>query len=220
MSRRRVAVLVSGRGSNLQALIDAAKDPAYPAEIVLVVSNRPKAYGLKRAEEAGIPALAIDHKAYADRAEFEADLHAALKSHGVELVCLAGFMRLLDPDFVSRWRDRLINIHPSLLPAFKGLHTHERVLEAGVRFTGATVHFVRPEMDDGPIIAQAVVPVRPDDSAEELALRVLAEEHKLYVAALALVANGRAKVRDRLVAISGAQAPDQTLISPTVPPKA
>lgn len=191
MSARRTAILISGRGSNMRALVEAAKAPDYPARIDLVLSNRADAAGLDYAAAAGIATEVLDHKAFKDRHTFDEALHRVLVGHGIELVCLAGFMRLLGGDFVSIWQDRMINIHPSLLPAFKGLHTHERVLEAGVRITGCTVHFVRPEMDAGPIIAQAAVPVVPGDTAETLADRVLAAEHATYPKALALIASGR-----------------------------
>lgn len=216
MARLRVAVVVSGRGSNLQALIDACGDPAFPAEIRLVISNEPGAQGLARAERARIPVRVIAHKEFADRASFDAALDRALEEAGIELVCLAGFMRMLGDAFVARWRDRLINIHPSLLPAFKGLKTHERVLAAGVRFTGCTVHFVRPAMDEGPIIVQSAVPVLAGDDATTLAERVLAEEHKAYPLALRLIAEGRVRVTGERVEISGAAAPVPTaLLNPT-----
>ncbi len=180
MARLKVAVLISGRGSNLQALIDACGHREFPAEIRLVISNDAAAAGLERAKAAGIATRAIPHKGFPDRASFDAAIDSALAEAGIELVCLAGFMRILGEGFVGRWRDRLINIHPSLLPAFKGLHSHERVLAAGARFTGCTVHFVRPAMDDGPIIVQAAVPVLPGDDADRLAQRVLAAEHQAY----------------------------------------
>ncbi|ODR94783.1 phosphoribosylglycinamide formyltransferase [Methyloceanibacter superfactus] len=192
--RKRVGVLISGRGSNLQALIDAAKAPDYPAELVLVISNVAGVQGLARAEAAGIPTRVISHKDFAGREPFEAALDAALNDAGVEILCNAGFMRLLTESFVARWHDRHLNIHPSLLPAFKGLNTHERVLESGAKITGATVHFVRAAMDDGPIIAQASVPVNPGDTPDILAARVLEAEHKLYPHALALVASGAVRV--------------------------
>jgi phosphoribosylglycinamide formyltransferase-1 len=207
VARLRVAVLISGRGSNLQALIDACSDPAFPAEIRLVISNEPGAQGLIRAERARIPTRVIAHKQYAERASFDAALDRALEEAGIELVCLAGFMRMLGDPFVARWRNRLINIHPSLLPAFKGLKTHERVLAAGVRFTGCTVHFVRPAMDEGPIIVQSAVPVLAGDDAAKLAERVLAEEHKAYPRALRLIAEGRVRVTDEQVEINGAAGP-------------
>ena len=207
MARLRVAVLISGRGSNLQALIDACSDPAFPAKIRLVISNEPGAPGLGRAERARIPTRVIAHKQFAERASFDAALDRALEEAGIELVCLAGFMRMLGDAFVARWRNRLINIHPSLLPAFKGLNTHERVLAAGARLTGCTVHFVRPAMDEGPIIVQSAVPVLAGDDAARLAERVLAEEHKAYPLALRLIAEGRVRVTNERVEISGAPGP-------------
>ncbi|WP_108683356.1 phosphoribosylglycinamide formyltransferase [Methyloceanibacter sp. wino2] len=193
-AKTRVGVLISGRGSNLQALIDAAKHPDYPAELVLVISNVPDVQGLDRAEEAGIPTCTINHKDFPSREAFEAALNDALDGAGVELLCNAGFMRLLTESFVSRWLNRHLNIHPSLLPAFKGLDTHARVLESGARISGCTVHFVRAAMDDGPIVAQAAVPVLPDDTEDDLAARVLMAEHRLYPHALRLVASGQVTV--------------------------
>lgn len=181
-----IAVLISGRGSNLQCLIDACAQPDYPARIVAVISNRPDAYGLERAREAGITAIAIDHKAFDSRESFEAALDAALREAGAEFVCLAGFMRILTESFVNRWEGRMINIHPSLLPKFKGVDTHKRAIEAGESEHGCTVHWVTPGMDEGPVIAQARVPVLPGDTPEMLAARVLVEEHRLYPAALKL----------------------------------
>jgi phosphoribosylglycinamide formyltransferase 1 len=198
-ARKRVGVLISGRGSNLQALIDACRTPDFPAEIVTVIANRPEVFGLERARQAGIPALALDHKAYRSRADFDAALDRALREAGVELLCSAGFMRLLTPAFTDAWRDRQLNIHPSLLPAFRGLHPHERALEAGVRIAGATVHFVRAEMDAGPIVLQAAVPVRAEDTPDSLAARVLEAEHIIYPRALGLVASGAAWVEGETV---------------------
>jgi phosphoribosylglycinamide formyltransferase-1 len=192
--KKRVAVLISGRGSNMQALVEAARAPDYPAEIALVISNRPDAPGLAWAKAQGIPALGFDHKHYESREHFEGQMQSMLDLSKIDIVALAGFMRLMTPGFVERWRDRMINIHPSLLPSFKGLKTHERVLEAGVRISGCTVHFVRAEMDDGPIVAQAAVPVEASDTADTLATRVLAAEHRLYPHALALVARGQVRV--------------------------
>jgi phosphoribosylglycinamide formyltransferase 1 len=192
--RVRTAILVSGSGSNMMALIAAAGDPAFPADIVLVVSNRPAAPALRKAVDAGIPARCIDHRAHltgdglADRESFEQALTACLLAEQVELVALAGFMRVLTPDFVTRWPGRLINIHPSLLPAFRGLHTHERALAEGVKLHGCSVHHVVPELDAGPLIAQAAVPVLAQDDAASLAARVLRAEHRLFPAALAAVA--------------------------------
>ncbi len=216
MARLRVAVLISGRGSNLQALIDACTDPAFPAEISLVISNNPDAAGLARAERAGIPTRVIPHKQFPDRPSFDAVVERALEEVGVELVCLAGFMRIFSDGFVARWRDRMINIHPSLLPAFKGLKVHEQVLAAGVRFTGCTVHFVRPAMDEGPIIVQAAVAVLSGDDPTRLAERVLAEEHMIYPLALRLIGEGRVRVTDERAEISGAVGPTPAaLFNPT-----
>jgi phosphoribosylglycinamide formyltransferase 1 len=196
VSRKRVGVLISGRGSNLGALIEACKAPDYPAKIALVVSNVPSAQGLLRAEASLIPALVINHKDFTSREEFDAALDNALNEAGVELLCNAGFMRVHTQGFVERWRDRHLNIHPSLLPAFRGLHTHSQVLDAGVMITGCTVHFVRAEVDTGPIVAQAAVPVHPGDTPESLGARVLEAEHHLYPHALKLVSSGEVRVED------------------------
>jgi phosphoribosylglycinamide formyltransferase 1 len=190
MTKKRVGVLISGRGSNLQALIEACKATDYPAEIVVVISNVPQAAGLGRAEAAGIPTRAINHKDFPSREAFDTALDTALTGAGVELLCNAGFLRLHTQGFVERWRDRHLNIHPSLLPAFKGLDTHRRVLEAGAKVSGCTVHFVRCAMDEGPIVAQAAVPVLGGDTPDTLAARVLEAEHRLYPHALRLVASG------------------------------
>ena len=187
--------MISGRGSNLQALLDACADPAYPAEIALVVSNVSGAYGLTRAQTAGVSTQVIDHRDFPDRDTFDAAVTAAFEGAGVDLICMAGFMRLVTAGFVAHWRDRLINIHPSLLPLFPGLDTHARALAAGVKLHGCTVHFVRTEMDSGPIIGQAAVPVLPGDTADTLAARVLEAEHRLYPHCLRLVAEGRITVR-------------------------
>lgn len=195
----RTAILISGRGSNMQSLVEAAQADDYPAEIVLIASNRPDAAGLEWAKARGLPTLAIDHKKYKTRDAFEAALQDALAAAGTDLVALAGFMRLMTSDFVEHWRDRMINIHPSLLPSFKGLHTHERALAAGVKIAGCTVHFVRTEMDEGPIIGQAAVPVLSGDDPATLAARVLAAEHRLYPASLKLVASGLARVEGEKV---------------------
>jgi len=191
MGRLKLAVLISGRGSNLQALIDACADPAYPAEIVLVISNKDSAQGLARAEAADIATTVIDHGGYDRREAFDAAMTAAIEVAGAKLVCLAGFMRLLSAEFVEHWQDRLINIHPSLLPAYKGLDVHQRVLDAGESQSGCTVHFVRAEMDTGPIILQAKVPVEPGDDEESLAARVLEQEHRIYPESVRLIAEGR-----------------------------
>ena len=193
MAKKRVAILISGRGSNMVALIEAAKDKDFPAEIALVVSNEPTAQGLERARAAGIATAVVDHRPHGkDRAAFEGAMQAAIEPHKIDLICLAGFMRLLTPWFIGQWQGRLINIHPALLPAFKGLDTHARALAAGAKQHGATVHFVVPEMDSGPIIVQEAVPVLPDDTEAALAARVLAVEHRIYPQALRLVAEGRA----------------------------
>jgi phosphoribosylglycinamide formyltransferase 1 len=192
MGKKRVAVLISGRGSNMVALIEAAQAQDYPAEIVLVVSNTPNASGLERARRAGIETVVIDHRSFGtEREAFERALDAELRAHRIDLVCLAGFLRLLTPWFVKQWSGRLLNIHPALLPLFKGLHTHRRAIEAGVERHGATVHFVVPEMDSGPIIAQDSVQVRAGDTEDTLAARVLEVEHRIYPQALRLVAEGR-----------------------------
>jgi|SRR5579884_2453907 len=216
MSRKRVGVLISGRGSNMMALIEAAKAADYPAEVALVVSNRSDAGGLANARAEGIATAVVDHKPFGkDRAAFERALQDLLERHRIELVCLAGFMRLLTPWFVERWENRMLNIHPALLPAFKGLDTHARALEAGVKLHGATVHFVVPDMDSGPIVAQGAVIVRDNDTAESLAARVLAIEHRLYPLALRLVAEGRVHVRDGRCIVDHTAASDTALLSPS-----
>jgi phosphoribosylglycinamide formyltransferase 1 len=197
--RKRTAVLISGRGSNMQALVERARDPSYPAEIVLVLSNRPDASGLSFAKENKIPCAVADHKIYAGREEFERAMQILLELHRVELVCLAGFMRMLTPWFVGQWQGRLLNIHPALLPAYRGLDTHARALADGVKIHGCTVHFVLPALDEGPIIAQAAVAVLDSDTPESLAARVLLEEHVIYPAALATVAEGRLRVEGNRV---------------------
>lgn len=199
----------------MQALIEACRAPGFPAEIVLVLSNRADAAGLERARAAGIRTAVINHRDHADRAAFDDAIDRELQAARVELVCLAGFMRLLSDGFVTRWRDRMINIHPSLLPAYPGLKTHERVIADGGRFTGCTVHFVRHEMDTGPIIAQAAVPVGPEDTPDSLAARVLEQEHRVYPLALRLVAEGRVHVRGERAVVDGAEAPAEVLINPT-----
>ena len=217
MARLKVGVLISGSGTNLQALIDDCARPDAGSEIVLVLSNRADAFGLTRAERADLPQRTIDHRGYDSREAFEQALTEALEARGAELVCLAGFMRVLTADFVERWRDRLINIHPSLLPAFKGLDTHARAIEAGVRFAGCTVHYVRPEVDNGPIIVQAAVPVLADDTAETLAARVLREEHRCLPLAVRLIAEGRVSVVGERCVVNAA-APCGTLINPAPGP--
>lgn len=210
----RVGVLASGRGSNLQALIDACADPAFPAEIVHVLSNVAGAYALDRAEQAGIPTSVIRHQDYPSRETFDAAVDARLRGAGVEFVCLAGFMRLLSQGFVQGWEGRMINIHPSLLPSFKGLHTHAQALRAGVKVHGCTVHFVRPALDDGPIVVQAAVPVLPGDTEDALAARVLEQEHRAYPLALRLIAEGRAVIDGAVVRCAAAASMPGVLINP------
>jgi len=201
--RKRTAVLISGRGSNLAALIAASRDPSYPAEIVLVISNVETAEGLKVAAAANIPAMTISHKSFASREAFDGAIDAALTDANIDIICEAGFMRIHSDGFVRKWQGRMLNIHPSLLPAFKGIRVHQQVLDAGVRVSGCTVHFVVPELDSGPIIAQAAVPVFPTDTVETLQNRVLAEEHRLYPAALKQLAEGRVVIREGKVVFLG-----------------
>jgi phosphoribosylglycinamide formyltransferase 1 len=211
MSRLRVGVLISGRGSNLRALLAACAGPTYPAEIVSVVSDRAEAPGLAFAQEAGICSAVIAHRS---RQAFAAQAEALLRDQQVQLVCLAGFMRVLDAAFVEAWRDRIVNIHPSLLPAFPGLHPQSQALAAGVRFTGCTVHFVRHEVDTGPIISQAVVPIHPDDDEASLAARILGVEHRLYPITVRFIAEGRVRVVADKVEIEGWRAPKIALQNP------
>jgi phosphoribosylglycinamide formyltransferase-1 len=211
---KRVAVLISGRGSNLGALIAGAREPHYPVEIALVLSDRRDAFGLVRAAEAAIPAQVVERERYDDRTRFERAIDSALIAYRIELIALAGFMRVLSEDFVARWRDRMINIHPSLLPSYRGLDTHRRALADGARIHGCTVHFVRTDVDHGPIIAQAAVPVLADDTPETLAARVLDAEHLVYPKALALVASGQAWVEGERVLSSLSEVPQPPLISP------
>ena len=199
--KKRVGILISGRGSNMMALVEAARVADYPAEIASIISSARDAPGLAWAISQGLPARAIDHRAYPSREAFDAAVHAALTDAGAELVALAGFMRIQSAGFVAQWVGRQLNIHPSLLPLFKGLHPHRQALEAGVKVSGCTVHFVTPELDSGPIVAQAAVPVLDGDTSESLAARVLAAEHRLYPHALALVASGRARLEGNRVRI-------------------
>jgi phosphoribosylglycinamide formyltransferase-1 len=212
--RKRVGVLISGRGSNLQALIGAASHPDYPAEIALVLSNRADAPGLDHAR--GIATAVISHRDHASRESFDRALDAALQAAAIDIVCLAGFMRVLTEGFVRRWEGRLLNIHPSLLPAFKGLDVHRQVLDAGVRISGCTVHYVVPEVDSGSIIAQAAVPVAPDDDEDSLAARTLAAEHRLYPHALRLVAQGDVTLRNARAVFSESGANTDALFSPAL----
>jgi phosphoribosylglycinamide formyltransferase-1 len=215
MARKRVAVLISGRGSNMVSLIEAAKAKDYPAEITLVVSNRPDAAGLAHANKAGVSTLVVDHRPHGkDRAAFERVLQQALDEHRIELICLGGFMRLFTADFVLHWQGRMLNIHPALLPSFPGLDPHGQALRAGVKISGATVHFVIPQTDAGPIIAQAAVPVHENDTAETLACRVLTVEHRIYPLALKLVAQGRVRIVEDRCLVEGGAASDDFLMSP------
>jgi phosphoribosylglycinamide formyltransferase-1 len=217
MARYKIAILISGRGSNMAALIAACKDEGYPADVALVISNRPDAPGLEIARAADIPTQVIEHGDFDSREDFDAAMTAALAAAKVRLICLAGFMRLLSAEFCQRWRDSLINIHPSLLPAFKGLHVHERMLETGVRIAGCTVHFVRPEMDEGPILVQAAMAIAADDTPETLAARILVQEHRIYPLAVRLIAEGRARTAGGMVAIEAYELPDDVLINPPPP---
>lgn len=213
---KSIVILISGRGSNMAALIEAARHKDYPAEIALVITNRPEAAGLQRAQAAGIKTITLDHKQYGNRVAFESRMHEALLDHRIDLIANAGFMRMLTGGFVDRWRDRHLNIHPSLLPSFQGLDTHQRAIDANVQIAGCTVHFIRLEMDSGPIVAQAAVPVMPDDTAETLGARVLEAEHKLYPHALKLVASGAARVVDDRVVFDPPAGRTPTLIWPPV----
>ena len=214
--KRRVAILISGRGSNMAALIEGARTENFPAEIALVISNKPDAGGLALAKSSGIATLAIDSKPFGkDRAAFEAVMQSALDQHRIDLICLGGFMRLLTNDFVNRWTGRMLNIHPSLLPSFRGLDPHGQALRAGVKISGATVHFVTPEMDAGPIVMQGAVTVRDDDTAESLAARVLEIEHRIYPAALRLVAAGDTRIDGDVCRTTTKGDHDGTLIAPT-----
>jgi len=214
MADAKIAVLISGRGSNLKSLISAAAAPDYPAEIALVISNRPKAPGLEHATKASIPQTIIDHNDFQTREDFDAALDEVLRMAKIDYVCLAGFMRMLSPKFVDDWRGKLINIHPSLLPAFRGLHVQERMLDAGVKIAGCTVHFVSPEMDAGPIIGQAAAPVLPSDTEETLSARILELEHKLYPECLKLIVGGKARISGAVVAYDSSVTVTGSLINP------
>ena len=216
-ARKRVGVLISGRGSNMRSLVAAAQAADFPAEIGLVLSNRPDAAGLDFAKESGIAAAVVDHRAFGkDREAFERAMQATLEQHGVEMICLAGFMRLLTPWFVGQWSGKLINIHPALLPSYKGLHTHERALADGVKVHGCTVHFVVPAMDEGPIIAQAAVPVLDSDTPDTLGARVLEQEHVVYARALKLIASGDYRVDGNHVIATKPGAVPPALVMPSL----
>jgi len=212
MAEKNLVILISGRGSNMEALLAAQ----LPARVAVVISNNPQARGLGIARDRGVAVAAVDHRAFADRPAFDAALAAAIDRHHPDLVALAGFMRILTPSFIERYSGRIMNIHPSLLPAFPGLHTHRRALEAGVRIHGCTAHFVTPDLDSGPVIVQAAVPVQPGDTEEQLAARVLAQEHRIYPQAIRWYCEGRLRLgRNGAVTVDAARAPDDVL---TVPP--
>lgn len=215
MTRKlRLGVLISGRGSNFRALLDATRQPDFPAEIVCVISNKGHAGGLDYARAAGIPAIVIPHTGFSSREAFDITIDNQLRRHEVDLVCLAGFMRVLSPEFINRWPDRILNIHPSLLPAFRGLHTHEKTLAAGCKIAGCTVHIVRPELDEGPIIAQAAVPVLEGDTPDTLAARILEQEHRIYPEAVRLIAEGRVEIDGMVARIRDAAPSPQPLLNP------
>lgn len=216
MARKRTAILISGRGSNMVALIEAARAQDYPAEIVLVISSRPAAEGIERARVQGVKTLVIDHKAFSTREAFDAAIEQALVADKVELVCQAGFMRIQSAPFAERWLGRQLNIHPSLLPSFRGLHPQQQALDAGVRISGCTVHFVTPELDAGPIVAQAAVPVLEEDTAESLEDRILTVEHRLYPHALRLVASGAARLEGARVIVDAPINQAASLLSPVL----
>ncbi len=213
--KTRVAILISGRGSNMRSLVEAARAEDFPAKIALVLSNVASAEGLVFATKQGIDTAVVDHRQFADRESFEREMQETLAKHSIDLVCLAGFMRLLTPWFVEQWRDRMLNIHPALLPSYRGLHTHERALADGVKIHGATVHFVAPEVDAGPIVTQAAVPVLDSDTPETLAARVLEQEHRIYPLALKLVAGGAAKVNGVRVGVEVKSNAPAALVWPT-----
>jgi phosphoribosylglycinamide formyltransferase-1 len=216
MKRLQTTVLISGRGSNLMALIDACKTPDFPAEIVCVISNREDAAGLAAAEASDIATIVIPHKEFADRAAFDAAIDSELRSRGTELICLAGFMRLFTAEFIERWHDRILNIHPALLPSFKGLDAQQQALDAGVRIAGCTVHLVRHETDAGPIIVQAAVPVLQGDDADSLSARILAAEHQIYPLAVRLIAEGRVRVEGDRAVIEGSAKATHVLHNPAL----
>jgi phosphoribosylglycinamide formyltransferase-1 len=218
-TKKRVGILISGRGSNMRSLIEASRDPSSAYEVAVVISSRPDAAGLAWAKEQGIPALGLDHKRYESRAHLEGQLQSVLTASKVDLVALAGFMRLMTPEFVGVWHNRMLNIHPSLLPAFKGLHTHEKALESGVRISGCTVHLVRAEMDDGPILGQAAVPVEDGDTPDLLSERVLKAEHRLYPAILQAYAAEEIVIVDEMVSWKNAVNQGGILFSPNLASK-
>lgn len=216
MAKLKLCVFISGRGSNLQSLIEACADDSYPAKIALVISNIAGVQGLERAVAAGIKTSVINSKDFNSLNSLDTSIIELIRSFNVDLICLAGYMRILSDKFVDHWQDRIINIHPSLLPSFKGLYVQQRAIDAGVRFSGCTVHYVRRDMDTGPIIIQSVVPVLNNDNANTLAKRILKQEHKIYPLAVKLIANGRATIKNERVLIDGATNPGSILINPEV----
>ncbi len=214
MAKLKLCVLISGRGSNLQSLIDACAANDYPAEIALVISNIDGVQGLERASNAGIPTTVVSHRDFKSRESFDASLTETISRLDVDLLCLAGFMRILSDGFVEHWQDRLVNIHPSLLPSFKGLNVQQRAIDAGVRFSGCTVHYVRSDMDCGPIIVQAVVPVLGDDDGDALARRILEQEHIIYPLAVRMIAQGRVTIKDERVIVDAAAPGGSVLLNP------
>ena len=216
MAKLKLCVFISGRGSNLQSLIEACADGGYPAKIALVISNIDGIQGLERAKAAGIKTSVINSKDFNSPNSLDNSMTEAIKSFNVDLICLAGYMRILSDKFVDHWQDRMINIHPSLLPSFRGLDVHQRAIDAGVRFSGCTVHYVRRDMDTGPIILQAAVPVLNNDNANTLAERILKQEHKIYPLAVKLIAQGRATIENECVSIDGATNPNGILVNPEV----
>lgn len=214
MAKLKLCVLISGRGSNLQSLIDACAANDYPAEIALVISNIDGVQGLERASNAGIPTTVVSHRDFKSRESFDASLTETISRLDVDLLCLAGFMRILGDGFVEHWQDRLVNIHPSLLPSFKGLNVQQRAIDAGVRFSGCTVHYVRSDMDCGPIIVQAVVPVLGDDDGDALARRILEQEHIIYPLAVRMIAQGRVTIKDERVIVDAAAPGGSVLLNP------
>ncbi len=215
-NKLKIGVLISGQGSNLKALINACKEPNFPVEIALVISNVTNAKGIKHAKSADISCIIIDHKKYINRKDFEAAMTQSLSEAKVELVCLAGFMRLLSEQFIKPWLNRLINIHPSLLPSFKGLNVHDRAIKAGAKFSGCTVHFVRNGVDNGPIIAQSVVPIYNDDTSIDLAKRILEQEHRLYPSVVRWFAEDRVKFQGQRVVVTGIDPPSTVMINPSL----
>ena len=212
----KIGVLISGRGSNLKALIESQENGTLGAEIFTVISNVPQVMGLKIADDRQIENHVVDHKNYGSRELFEDELNSILQASDIDLICLAGFMRILTSNFIKKWENKIINIHPSLLPAFKGLNTHERAIKSGAKFTGCTTHFVYPDLDEGPIIAQSVVPISQNDTVKTLSAKVLAEEHKLYPATVNLISRGLVKVQKSLVTIKLYSSPETSLVSPVI----